>query len=112
MDADQKVYPPGAHYSGRNRIPNIQQFMDSLDQDKKHRDAKIDGEQTNKVGKAVDAGESKDHIQSTRRGKNHREVRDPVTGQDIEIADIDSSFVKAAKNPMVIPLPLPTRLLV
>ncbi len=96
MDTQEKVYPSGQHYSGQNRIPNIKQFMEGLDADKKTRDAKIDMQETNRK-----SGEVKDHVQSQRHGKNPREVRDPVTGQDIEIADIDSRHMKAAKNPMV-----------
>ncbi|KAH8899508.1 hypothetical protein GQ53DRAFT_313649 [Thozetella sp. PMI_491] len=96
MDTQEKVYPSGQHYSGKNRIPNIKQFMEGLDAEKKERDANIDLQMANKTG-----GEAKDHVQSRRQGKNTREVRDPVTGQDVEIADIDSTHMKAAKNPML-----------
>jgi len=99
-DVQEHVVPSGQHYSGRNRVPNIKQFMESLDRDKKRRDAQIDAsaEESEKVG-----GEASDHVVTTpkRGGKNRRTVRDPVTGQDVEIEDIDSSFMKAVKDPQV-----------
>ncbi len=94
MDSEQRVYPSGQHYSGRNRIPNIKQFMESLDREKKQRDAQIDVLQENKK-----SGEVSDHLQGGQRGKNHREVRDPVTGQDVQIADIDSSYAQGRQEP-------------
>ncbi len=73
--------PSGQHYSGTNRIPNIKQLMESLDKDKKQRDAEIDarlksGAQTGKLG-----GESTNHAAQQVRGKNRRVVTDPVTGK-------------------------------
>lgn len=91
--------PSGQHYSGNNRIPNIKQFMERLDREKKDRDAKIDSElkQSKQPG-----GEVKAHQQDTRtRGKNRRTVRDPVTGKDVEIDDIDGSMLKSVEDPHV-----------
>lgn len=98
MDVDEHVVPSGQHYSGRNRVPNIKQFMENLDRDKKQRDAQIDSKlQTSQDGAG---GEVKAHTNtSPRRGKNRRTVRDPVTGKDVEIDDIDGSMVKEANDP-------------
>jgi len=98
MDENEQVYPSGQHYSARHKVPNIKQFMDSLDRDKKKRDANID-HHPQEFGGAN--GEAKDHIPTQKPGKNRRTVRDPVTGKDVEIEDIDSKHMKAAKDPVV-----------
>lgn len=85
-DPDERVYPGGEPYSGRNRIPNIKQFVESLDRDKKRRDAQV---------------EASGHIPTKKPGKNRRTVRDPVTGKDVKIEDISSHHMKAASNPTV-----------
>lgn len=90
MSVDQKATPATGHYSGSNRIPNIKQFMENLDKDKKDRDAKLD------------TGEVRAHVDGKQKqGKNRRTVRDPVTGQDVEIDDVDAATVEAAKDPHV-----------
>ena len=98
-DPNERVVPSGGHYSGTNRIPNIKQFMESLDRDKKHRDEQIDSD----FKKSKKGGEVKDHIETSpaKHGKRRRVVRDPVTGKDVEIEDIDASFMKAVKDPQV-----------
>ncbi|KAL2195876.1 hypothetical protein P885DRAFT_61646 [Corynascus similis CBS 632.67] len=102
MNTDEKVYPSGQHYSGTNRIPNIKQFVESLDRQKKDRDAQIDAQQQ---GNNDHHGEVRDHIpadqQRSKAGKNRRTVRDPTTGKDVEIADIDSHHMKAVDEPMI-----------
>lgn len=99
MDAQETVVPSGQHYSGANRIPNIKQFMEKLDRDKKDRDAQID-QQSNQQKKSpseVQAHQSS----SQKQGKNRRTVRDPVTGKDVEIDDIDGSMMKEVQDPHV-----------
>jgi hypothetical protein len=99
MNTDEKVYPSGQHYSGTNRIPNIKQFVESLDRQKKDRDAQIDAQlQSNNKH-----GETRDHAppEDGKPGKNRRTVRDPVTGKDVEIEDIGDHHMKAAEEPMV-----------
>ncbi|KKA26644.1 hypothetical protein TD95_002636 [Thielaviopsis punctulata] len=118
----------GQHYSGRNRIPNITEFMQRLDQEKANRDAEInatgshgqaaqvpkpsiisgfmrnpnppapdihdnDDESTDFVGDAVA------HKPERRQKKGWRTVRDPVTGKDIKIQDIDMNYQKVVDNP-------------
>lgn len=99
MDTQEHVVPSAQHYSGQNRIPNIKQFMENLDRDKKHRDAQIDSQ--TKDGQHNN-GEVQAHQNATpKKGKNRRTVRDPVTGKDVEIDDIDGSMIKEAQDPHV-----------
>jgi len=99
---DDKVYPTGQPYSGTNRIPNIKQFVEGLDRDKKRRDAKIDAQ----LAANGQSGDAVDHVPARKPGKNRRTIRDPVTGKDVEIEDIGSNHVKTAENPMVCVTPL------
>lgn len=99
METQEHVVPSAQHYSGQNRIPNIKQFMEHLDRDKKQRDAQIDSQQQKTT---QDDGEVKAHQNAIQKqGKNRRTVRDPVTGKDVEIDDIDGSMVKEAQDPHV-----------
>lgn len=103
--ADAPPTGPSAHYSGRNRIPNIKQFVEGLDRDKKKRDAAIDADPSVPGGAAA-GGPSADHVPLPHKpGKNRRVVHDPVTGRDVEIEDISSHHLKAAENPVVRPPP-------
>ncbi|KAI9155381.1 hypothetical protein HJFPF1_07963 [Paramyrothecium foliicola] len=97
MNVDEHVAPSGRqHYSGQNRVPNIQQFVEQLDTQKKERDAAID-EQL-KQNKA--AGEVQEHRnEKPVKLKDTRKVRDPVTGKDVEIRDADLDFKKAVDEP-------------
>ncbi|KAI8661841.1 hypothetical protein NCS55_01055400 [Fusarium keratoplasticum] len=98
----EHVVPSGRqHYSGQNRVPNVREFMEQLDQDKKARDAAIDQElKQNKIH-----GETKDHkndrAEAIRRKKDTRKVRDPVTGKDVDIRDADLDFTEAVENPQL-----------
>ncbi|CZT44222.1 related to putative transmembrane protein [Rhynchosporium secalis] len=88
---DQKV-GPGSHYSGTNPIPNIQQFLESLDIDKKERDKKID--------EGLISGEVKDHSASEPGVSGTRKsVTDPTTGRHVEIEDVDKEFMRAVEKP-------------
>jgi len=90
--------PQPTNYSGINKIPNVQEFLNRLDRQKKQRDAEIDAElEQNRTN-----GESKDHIQEKRRSrKKTRTVRDPVTGKDVEIEDASMDFREVVDNPVV-----------
>ncbi|KAI4593114.1 hypothetical protein KJ359_010038 [Pestalotiopsis sp. 9143b] len=93
----QQQHAPGGHYSGRNRIPNIQQFVASLDRDKKERDAQIDASQkANKTN-----GQGVQEHQPEQRHTKGKTVSDPVTGKQVEIADADLDFESAADNPLL-----------
>ncbi|KAL8346560.1 hypothetical protein RB598_000453 [Gaeumannomyces tritici] len=106
-DIQETVIPSGQHYSGAHRVPNIKQFMASLDKQKKERDAQIEARggdlQNGTATEAAPDGEAIAHSDSPGRniGKNRRTVRDPITGNDVEIADVDSSLMKKAKNPQL-----------
>lgn len=122
MSAPDEAIYSGQPYSGRNRIPNIKQFVEGLDRDKKRRDAKIDAqlkeqEEQQQQQQTLQAnsqnGNAVDHIPLIKPGKNRRTIRDPVTGKDVEIEDIDSKHVKTAENRTFLPsfsLPPPSPL--
>ena len=86
---EQQHHAPGGHYSGQNRIPNIQQFVESLDRDKKKRDAEIDAQ-----------GGVQDH-QNKPKKKKGKMVQDPVTGKQVEITDVDIDSKEAVNHPKV-----------
>ncbi len=93
LDSDP---PQPAHYSGRNKVPNIQEFLHKLDRQKKDRDAAIDDEL-----KHVDADpDAKEKFEKQQKGKRTRKVRDPVTGRDVEIEDANLKFEDVVDNPM------------
>ncbi|KAB8288184.1 hypothetical protein EYC80_010189 [Monilinia laxa] len=89
---------PGAHYSGANPIPNIQRFVDSLDSDKRDRDAKI-----NEHLQQRDHSEATDHPQGQPHGVDgtRKIVTDPTTGKDVEIEDVNADFMKAVDKPQL-----------
>ncbi|KAF5548418.1 hypothetical protein FMEXI_4768 [Fusarium mexicanum] len=97
----QKIPAAGQHYSAQNRVPNVREFMDQLDQNKKARDAEIDEQlKQNKIH-----GETKDHkndrAEALRKQKDIRMVRDPVTGKDVGIRDADIDYKEAVENPQL-----------
>ncbi|KOS18903.1 Meiotically up-regulated protein [Escovopsis weberi] len=99
MNANEHTVPSGQHYSGRNRVPNIQEFMQSLDAEKKERDAAIDEQlRRNRHHKEV-----RDHFNDFAAFlKNEtRSVRDPVTGKDVGIRDTDLDYEEAAERPQL-----------
>ncbi|THV51712.1 hypothetical protein BGAL_0101g00140 [Botrytis galanthina] len=89
---------PGAHYSGSNPIPNIQRFVESLDSDKRDRDAKINEQLQSRV-----QGDATDHTQGQPHGVEgtRKVVTDPTTGKDVEIEDVNADFMKAVDNPQL-----------
>lgn len=89
---------PGGHYSGANPIPNIQRFVESLDSEKKHRDARIDDQLQQRV-----QGDSTDHTQGQPHGVDgtRKIVTDPTTGKNVEIEDVNADFMKAVDKPQV-----------
>jgi hypothetical protein len=89
-------HAPGGHYSGRNRIPNIQEFVASLDRDKRERDAQIDAAlKENKKNKSI----AEHKIEDTK--KPGRKVTDPVTGRQVEIEDMDVDYKAVVDNPIL-----------
>ncbi|KAM0454938.1 hypothetical protein ACHAPV_008079 [Trichoderma viride] len=96
MNVDDHPMPSG-HYSARNRVPNVQEFMQRLDAEKKQRDAEIDNQlKSNKRNPDV-----KLHKNELLEKRGQRKVRDPVTGKDVEIRDADMDFEEAVENPQM-----------
>lgn len=99
MNNPNQVVPSGQHYSGRNRVPNIQEFMAQLDREKKERDAQIDARlQSNDKNGEVTEHQNRDEKAER---KDARWVRDPVTGKDVQIRDAKLDYKKAAEDPQV-----------
>jgi hypothetical protein len=97
----QQHHAPGGHYSGSNKIPTINQFIERLDRDKSTRDKQIEEQRkqqaANKNGDAVPHRESENlHVK-----ENQQKVTDPTTGKEVVIEDVNQEMVDAAKNPMV-----------
>lgn len=89
---------PGGHYSGANPIPNIQRFVESLDAEKRERDARIEEQMK---ARHAQAG-VKDHQPSpTGKSGTRKKVTDPTTGRDVEIEDVNDNFMKMVDNPIV-----------
>lgn len=101
MDRQETVVPSGQHYSGRHRVPNIKQFMEQLDSEKKERDAAIDSQNPQQQQQNGRRAEVKAHKNESSNNKAYRTVRDPVTGKDVGIADADVDFEQAVENPQV-----------
>ena len=98
MASQQHKSGPGGHYSGSNPVPNIQRFVESLDKDKKDRDAKI-----NERAKGNKGSEAVDHTAAQRAEAegSRKTVTDPTTGREVQIEDVNDEFMKAAHNPQV-----------
>ncbi|KAL7624375.1 hypothetical protein AAE478_005939 [Parahypoxylon ruwenzoriense] len=97
MSAEQNhQFPGGGPYSGRNRIPNIKEFVAALDKDKRERDARIDADLNAANEKSRDVAEHSDDVQR-HRGRA-RLVTDPVTGNEVTIDDVSADFMKSAEE--------------
>ncbi|EEP80240.1 conserved hypothetical protein [Uncinocarpus reesii 1704] len=105
---------PGGHWSAENPIPTIQQFMQSLDKDKKDRDKQID--EAEKAHQEAQKHQSRDQRRLPGRDKEteapphspapsvknrRRTVTDPTTGREIEIDDVGKEHMKAVEEPKV-----------
>ncbi|EGX96871.1 C2 domain protein [Cordyceps militaris CM01] len=102
MNNPNHVVPSGQHYSGRNRVPNIQEFMAQLDREKQERDAEIDARlQPNDQSGEVKEHQQRDEKTEKAERKDARWVRDPVTGKDVQIRDAKIDFKKATEDPQM-----------
>jgi len=97
----QQQHAPGGHYSGSNKIPTINQFIEKLDRDKATRDKQIDEQKRAKATGAT--GDAVPHQQASdlHAKENQQKVTDPTTGKEVVIEDVNKEMVEAAKNPMV-----------
>lgn len=91
---------PGGHYSGTNPIPNVQKFIQSLDADKKERDAQIEARMKANGNAGSDVQEHKPG-KSVGIAGTRKTVTDPVTGKEVQIEDVNADFMKAVDNPKV-----------
>jgi hypothetical protein len=100
MASDAKT-APGGHYSGRNPVPNIQRFVESLDRDKKARDAQFEAQ--SKVVEGHAGSDVKEHSSGQPTGVKgtRKTVTDPTTGKNVQIEDVNADFLKAVDEPFV-----------
>ncbi|GKT56808.1 C2 domain-containing protein [Colletotrichum tofieldiae] len=107
MNIDEHKLPTGGqHYSARNKIPNIHEFVAQLDKEKRERDAAIEAEdkEHQKIQRQAQhphQGDSKDHVPEKKDRKKTKTVRDPVTGKDVEIEDPKDDFKDVVENPQI-----------
>lgn len=104
--AEQQATVPGGHYSGTNKIPTINKFLESLDRDKKHRDAEIDEQKSiaeqEKNGTAIPSNSGvTPHKNGLPQKKGQKTVKDPVTGKEVVIEDAHKDNLDLVDNPIV-----------
>jgi hypothetical protein len=87
----------GKPWSGRNTIPNIQQFVESFDKGKTERDSHIDRQHRSTRS---DNDIVRPHKNEPPRTKG-KTVTDPVTGNQVVIENIGKDFMKTVDDPMV-----------
>ena len=86
----------GKPWSGGNRIPNIKEFVERLDKDKADRDKGLDSQnQTQQY-----SPEAMPH-KSEAQKKEGTTVTDPVTGNQVVVADVGKEYMERADNPQV-----------
>ena len=98
----QEQHVPG-HYSGQNKIPDIKTFVQNLDKEKRTRDKDLDERRTaEQQRKSQGRGEATPHT-PTKAGKEGtlKTVTDPTTGNQVQIEDVDASFMKAVEDPQL-----------
>lgn len=87
----------GKPWSAANPIPNIKQFVESLDKDKAERDRQIDVQ--NKAAEQQN-GAPVPH-KNEPLSKKGKTVTDPTTGNQVIVEDVGKDFMKAVKDPML-----------
>ncbi len=98
--AEAQQQKSGKPWSGTNRIPNIKEFVAGLDKNKSERDKAID---------AAAAGQQANYSTEVTPHKNEpakkagKSVTDPVTGNEVVIADVGKEYMQRADNPQVGP---------
>lgn len=88
----------GKPWSGTNKIPTINQFIENLDRDKKDRDKQLDATQKSQV-KVKNEGIAPHKNQE--RMKDAKAVSDPVTGGEVMISDVGKEYMENATDPKV-----------
>ena len=90
----------GKPWSGNNPIPNIKQFVENLDKNKKERDSQIDAEQKSSKVNNHTNNEIQSH-QNAPRTKGGKTVLDPTTGKQVVIEDVGKEHMKAVEDPQL-----------
>lgn len=103
MSEDNTVKGPGGHYSGRNKIPTVNQFLERLDKDKKERDKQIDEDKKAAAAQKQAGGEDvKPHQNKEMAVKgSQKRVKDPTTGREVVIEDVNDETMDNVKNPTI-----------
>lgn len=98
--AEQQQHKPGGHYSGANPVPTISKFLESLDKDKKARDAEIDQRKAHPQDNST--SDATPHKTTPRpKDDSQQVVRDPVTGKDVVIENSTKEMMDNVENPQV-----------
>lgn len=93
-------HAPGGHYSGKNKIPTVNEFVKRLDKDKAERDAQIDAQRKNAQVANAGNNEIQPHQNEVKtKSENQKTVTDPTTGKQIVIEDVNKEMIERAKNP-------------
>lgn len=108
--ADQQQHAPGGHYSGKNKIPNIKEFVTNLDKEKAERDKRID-EQAKKREAARNGqapaqqdpnSDAREHqVVSGGIKDTQKQVRDPTSGRQVVIEDVNKETMNNVRDPQV-----------
>ncbi|KAM0719697.1 hypothetical protein Q7P37_003828 [Cladosporium fusiforme] len=100
VPSEAQQYPAG-HYSGKNKIPTVDQFVKRLDKDKAERDRKIDAEKkAAQHPNGLGGSDIKPHQNEKKKSSaNQQIVTDPTTGKEIAIEDVNKDMLKRSKDP-------------
>ena len=86
----------GKPWSGTNKIPTVNQFIERLDKDKRERDQRLDQEHQ-RASQNETPTPHKNEAQST-KGTT---VTDPTTGKKVVIEDVGKEIMEKVEDPMV-----------
>lgn len=92
----QQQAAPSGFYSGRNKIPTVNELLSKLDKDKKERDRQIDERRKNPPQANEDV---KDHVNEVKAKAGQTTVTDPVTGNQVVIEDVNKEMLGQVENP-------------
>lgn len=96
----QQQHVPG-HYSGQNKIPDIKTFVQNLDREKRDRDKLLDERRKEQQQRKAQGQDDVEPHRQTKAGKEGtlKTVTDPTTGNEVQIEDVDTNFMKAVEDP-------------
>ncbi|GAB7362495.1 hypothetical protein MBLNU230_g2816t1 [Neophaeotheca triangularis] len=98
----QQQHAPGGHYSGKNKIPTVNEFVSRLDKQKQQRDKEIDKAkaagkyETESGGKVVPHEAESKGVEGTQK-----RVTDPTTGHEVVIEDVKKDTLDQVDNPIL-----------